>query len=284
MKGMRGLFVSAALVAALVAATPASAQRASLADRVAILEQRAGDNQANVQLLNEVNQLKTEVQALRAQVEELQQLTQQLQESGKRQYLDLDDRVNRLEGGATPAAPAAPATPPKAGAPAAKPPAKPATAAASKPVPAEAAPAVYGDAGKLREGAGERVAYDAAFATLKSGRPADASSQFLTFLQRYPNGVYTPNALYWLGESYYVTQNYEPAREQFQTLVDRYPTHDKAPGALLKLGLAQQGLKQLDAAERTFGTVMSRYPGTDAARVAQDRLRALELGRISRTR
>lgn len=283
MKGMRGLFVSATLVAALAAATPASAQRASLADRVAILEQRAGDNQANVQLLNEVNQLKAEVQALRAQVEELQQLTQQLQESGKRQYLDLDDRVNRLEGGATPAAPATVPPPPKAGTPAAKPPAKPATAA-SKPVPAEAAPAVYGDAGKLREGAGERAAYDAAFATLKAGRPADASSQFLAFLQQYPNGVYTPNALYWLGESYYVTQNYEPAREQFQTLVDRYPTHDKAPGALLKLGLAQQGLKQLDAAERTFGTVVSRYPGTDAARVAQDRLRALELGRISRTR
>ncbi|KGM54657.1 hypothetical protein N800_06660 [Lysobacter daejeonensis GH1-9] len=273
---MRGLLVSATLVAALVAATPASAQRASLADRVALLEQRAGDNQANVQLLNEVNQLKAEVQALRAQVEELQQLTQQLQESGKRQYLDLDDRVNRLEGGGMPAAPA---TPPKAGVPAAKP-----TAAASKPVPAEAAPAVYGDAGKLREGAGERAAYDAAFATLKAGRSADASSQFLAFLQQYPNGVYAPNALYWLGESYYVTQNYEPAREQFQTLVDRYPTHDKAPGALLKLGLAQQGLKQLDAAERTFGTVVSRYPGTDAARVAQDRLRALELGRISRTR
>lgn len=280
MKGMRGLLVSATLVAAFVAATPASAQRASLADRVAILEQRAGDNQANVQLLNEVNQLKAEVQALRAQVEELQQLTQQLQESGKRQYLDLDDRLNRLEGGATPAVPA---TPPKAGAPAPKPAAKPASAA-SKPAPAEAAPAVYGDAGKLREGAGERAAYDAAFATLKAGRYADASSQFLAFLQQHPNGVYTPNALYWLGESYYVTQNYEPAREQFQALVDRYPTHDKAPGALLKLGLAQQGLKQLDAAERTFAAVVAKYPNTDAARTASDRLRALELGRISRTR
>lgn len=278
MKGMRGLIVSATLVAALAAATPASAQRASLADRVAILEQRAGDNQANMQLLNEVNQLKGEVQALRAQVEELQQLTQRLQESGKRQYLDIDDRLNRLEGGGTPAVPA---TPPKGNAPASKPAAaKPATAA----TPAEAAPSVYGDAGKLRDGAGERAAYDAAFATLKAGRYADASSQFLAFLQQHPNGVYTPNALYWLGESYYVTQNYEPAREQFQALVDRYPTHDKAPGALLKLGLAQQGLKQLDAAESTFAAVVAKYPNTDAARTASDRLRALELGRISRTR
>ena len=66
--------------------------------------------------------------------------------------------------------------------------------------------------------------------------------------------------------------------------MDRYPTHDKAPGALLKLGLAQQGLKQLDAAERTFAAVVAKYPNTDAARTASDRLRALELGRISRTR
>ena len=279
MIGMRGLFVGATLVAALMAATPTSAQRASLADRVAILEQRAGDNQANLALLNEVNQLKAEVQALRAQVEELQQLTQQLQESGKRQYIDLDDRLNRLEGGAVPTAPV---TPPKAAAPSPKPAGKPLTATGS--APAERAPSVHGDAGKLREGAGERAAYDAAFATLKAGRYADASSQFLAFLQQHPNGVYTPNALYWLGESYYVTQNYEPAREQFQALVDRYPTHDKAPGALLKLGLAQQGLKQLEAAERTFGAVLARYPDTDAARVAQDRLRAIELGRLSRTR
>lgn len=276
---MRGLLVSAAMVAALVAATPASAQRASLSDRVAILEQRAGDNQANIALLNEVNQLKAEVQALRSQVEELQHLTRQLQESGKRQYLDLDDRLNRLEGGAPSSVPA---SPPKAAAPATTPAAKPSSASAGKP--ADRAPAVYGDAGKLREAAGERAAYDAAFATLKDGRYADASSQFLAFLQQHPNGVYTPNALYWLGESYYVTQNYDPAREQFQALVDRYPTHDKAPGALLKLGLAQQGLKQVDAAARTFGAVVAQYPDTDAARVARDRLRALELGRIGRSR
>lgn len=277
MIGMRGLLVGATLVAALVAATPVLAQRASLADRVAILEQRAGDNQANIALLNEVNQLKSEVQALRAQVEELQQLTRQLQESGKRQYLDLDDRLNRLEGGA------APATPAREGAAAATT-VSPGAASATRPAQAEATPAVYGDAGKLREGAGERAAYDAAFATLKDGRYADASSQFLAFLQQFPNGVYAPNALYWLGESYYVTQNYAPALEQFRALVERYPTHDKAPGGLLKQGLAQQGLKQLDAAERTFAAVVARYPGTDGARVAQDRLRAIELGRLGSSR
>jgi tol-pal system protein YbgF len=103
---------------------------------------------------------------------------------------------------------------------------------------------------------------------------------FQEFLQRYPNGAWAPNALYWLGESYYVTQNYQLAQQQFQGLLDRYPTHDKAPGALLKVGLSQYGLKQLDAAEATLAQVVQRYPGTDAARTADDRLRAMQLNAL----
>ena len=87
-----------------------------------------------------------------------------------------------------------------------------------------------------------------------------------------------PNALYWLGESYYVTQNYALAGDQFRTLLDRYPTHDKAPGALLKLGLVQLGLRQDGQAAAILRQVVQRYPGTDVARIADDRLRSISLG------
>ena len=69
----------------------------------------------------------------------------------------------------------------------------------------------------------ERAAYNVAFDALKGGNYADAAQLFLSFLELYPNGTYTPNAMYWLGESYYVTQNYQLAGEQFRTLLDRYP-------------------------------------------------------------
>ncbi len=262
---MRRLVLAATIVAALAAAAPASAQRASLADRVAVLEQRAANNQANVDLLNQVTQLKADLQALRAQLEELQQQGEQGKQTSRSQYLDLDGRLNRLEGGAAPAA-----SVPKASTPAAP-------AAATVPDPA---PAVYGDAGTLAQGVDERAGYDAAFSALKAGQYADSAQRFQAFLTRFPNGVFAPNALYWLGESYYVTQNYQLAQQQFQALLDRYPTHDKAPGAMLKVGLAQFGLKQLDAAERTLADVVSRYPGTDAARTAADRLNAIQLGRM----
>ena len=132
----------------------------------------------------------------------------------------------------------------------------------------------------LAQAEGEREAYDAAFDALKSGQYAESARLFQAFLGRYPGGSYAPNALYWLGESYYVTQNYPLAQEQFQALLDRYPTHDKAPGALLKVGLSQYGLQDLDGAERTLEDVVSRYPGSDAARTAADRLGAIQLGRL----
>lgn len=257
----------AVALALLMVAPTAFAQRASLAERVSTLEQRASADQGNVDLLHQVNALKSEVQALRAQIEELQHQQQQSQESTRNQYLDLDGRINRLEGGAAPVgqAPAAATSSSTPPAPRAD---KPAVVLDTAAPPAAPAPAV-GDA--------ERVAYGAAFDVLKAGRYDESARQFQGFLAQYPAGPLAPNALYWLGESYYATQNYELAQQQFQALLDRYPTHDKAPGALLKLGLSQYGLAHQDLAEATLAQVVERYPGTDAARTAQDRLRAMQL-------
>lgn len=253
--------------AALVAAAPVSAQRMSLAERVGVLEQQAGNNDATVDLLRQVNMLKEEVTSLRSQVEELNHSLGQLKDNSRAQFLDMDQRLEDLEGGGAAPRPAAavgsdaPPTPP------------------AKPV-AERAPSVHGDAGTLAMGADEREAYDVAFNALKNGDYVDSARLFHSFLGHYPDGVYAPNALYWLGESYYVTQNYKLAVTQFKALLDRYPTHDKAPGALLKVGLAQYGQGDEDAAERTLTEVTTRFAGSDAARIATDRLGAIQLGRL----
>lgn len=263
------LLITIALCLGLAA--PAFAQRTSLADRVAALEQQAAGNSGNVDLLNQVTALKNEVQALRSQIEELQHLQDQAKESSRAQYLDVDGRLNRLEGGV-------PALSQSGQPPVIQPPAS--DVDATPQYQAEAEPAVYGDPGSIAKGENERDAYEIAFDALKAGRYADSAQLFQGFLMDYPNGAYAPNALYWLGESYYVTQNYELAQAQFEALRQRYPTHDKAPGALLKVGLAQYGLQQLDAAEATLSEVAARYPGTDAARTAEDRLHAIQLGRL----
>ena len=97
--GKRFLLVTAA---ALVAAAPAWAQRQSLADRVAALEAKANNSQANMELLNRLSQQEGEIRELRAQIEKLQHDLQEFQQRNRDQYLDLDGRLNRMEGGATP--------------------------------------------------------------------------------------------------------------------------------------------------------------------------------------
>lgn len=265
--------LSACLVLALAFAAPASAQRVSTGDRLTALEQQlSAMRSGNLDLLNQIGELKAEVQSQRAQIEELQQQLEQQKQIGRTQYLDLDGRLNRLESGATPPAAAPQATVP---APVATP-----TPAARVPTVQDTPPRVYGDPATLGKSVDERSAYNSAFDALKAGRYAESARLFQAFLVAHPNGAFAPNAMYWLGESYYVTQNYALAQEQFQSLLDLHPTHDKAPGALLKVGLCQYGLRQLDAAEATLGKVVARYPGSEAARTADDRLRAIQLSRV----
>lgn len=253
----------AVLLAAMLGASPvAFAQRASLADRVAALEQRAAGDQGATELVNQLGQLRSEVQALRGQIEELQQQLEQAKQGQRSQYLDLDGRLNRLEG----------VTPAPSSTSSAVPPSPPATPVASSGGVTPSEPVAGAMAGM-----DERSAYNFAFEALKGGDYVESSRRFRDFLGAFPGGQYAPNALYWLGESYYVTQNYALAGDQFQSLLDRFPTHDKAPGALLKLGLSQYGLKQYADADATLRQVLQRYPNSDVARTADDRLRAMQI-------
>lgn len=257
------------VAAALVAAAPANAQRQqSLADRVGSLEQQVLNNQTNTDMLNQLSQLRTQMQALQGTVEQLQHENEQLKQRNRDQYLDLDGRLNRLESG-----PAQP-QPGGASAPAAAVPAPPKTGAAAP----ERAPTVRGDAGSLAVAGDERAAYNVAFDALKAGKYDESAQLFQGFMEQYPNGVYTPNALYWLGESYYATRNFPMAETEFRELVARYPTHDKASGGLLKQGLSQYGRGDVRKAEQTLSQVVSQYPGTDAARTAQDRIQSIRIG------
>jgi tol-pal system protein YbgF len=275
---------AAALLAAVAFAVPAHAQRLSLAERVEKLEQQAhGNPQGNIELVNQINALQAQVQSLQGQVEELHHQLDELKSRSKDQYIDLDSRIGRLEG-RNPGAPAASApgnannpqmqdiqlgTPgaPAAAAPPTAPPAGGNPAMANVP-PVPAAPAPPEDA---------KSAYDAAFSALKDGRYAESARRFQGFIEQHPNDDLTPNAYYWLGESYYVTQNYPISQDTFRKLLAQYPNSQKAPDALLKIGYCQYEQKQWDQAEATLNQVLQRYPNTTVANLAQGRLRALKL-------
>ncbi|MBX3700950.1 MAG: tol-pal system protein YbgF [Dokdonella sp.] len=274
------LATAATLAAVAIFAAPLQAQdRLSLADRVARLEQQQANPQDGaVGMVNRVQELQTQVQILQGQVEELQHALDEARQRSKEQYVDLDSRLGRLEGRAAPAAAAATSgtqpQPPDVnlGGPATTP-AAPA-AGNGKPTAADRA-ADGAPATAAADPAAESAGYNEAFSALKDGRYAESARRFQGFIDQYPNSELAANAWYWLGESYYATQNYPIALESFQTLLTRFPRSQKAPDALLKVGYSQYELKQFDAARGTLDEVVRRYPDTTVARLAQGRLRAL---------
>jgi tol-pal system protein YbgF len=260
--GMAGAIASAMLFALPVCAQDS---RLSLADRVAALEQQAQNkDQSGIGMVNQMQQLQSQVQQLQGQIEELQHHVQELEDKNKAQYTDLDARLGRLENGGAGAA--AGGNPPAQGNP---PPAAPAAGSAAQPPPAAAA----GGA----DPAAAQGAYDVAFKAIRAGDYVQASREFRSFIKQYPNHPLTPNAWYWLGESYYVTTNYPVALESFQQLLSQFPQSEKAPDALLKVGYSQLELKQDAAAKATLTQVTTRYPGSKAASLAKERLQRIQL-------
>ena len=295
---------TAAFMAAVAAfAGPAQAQRLSLAERVDRLEQQTSGKAEGsaVDRVNQMSALQSQVQALQGQVEELKHALEQSQQRAKDQYIDLDSRLGRIEGRAPDSAPAAAAA--GAAAQASQPPdidlgnpsssSPPPAASVGSLTPSDQAAAPLGEViGEAPVAAAEDIgatpttpgdpaaefaSYNEAFQALKDGRYADSARRFKSFIDQYPNSELSSNAYYWLGESYYVTQNYQVAEQSFQTLLQRYPKSQKAPDALLKTGYSQYELKQWDQAEATLNQVVQTYPDSTAARLAQGRLRALTL-------
>lgn len=261
--------LSVSILVAMLAAGPALAQKQSLADRVGRLEQQSltqtsSSGQANVELLNRMTQVQTELQALRNQVEQLQNENEQLKQRNREQNIDFDTRLERLEGGASAGSVVAGAAPtgPRVGAPV-------------RTGPAQAGLAPRSDTA-VASGS-EQAAYATAFDALKRGEYVESARGFQAYLSAYPQGALAPNALYWLGESYYVTQNYPIALQSFQRLISEFPGSPKAPDALLKVGYSQIELNQTGTGQATLDRVISDYPGTEAARLAASRLRALSL-------
>ena len=236
-------------------------------------------------LVLQVQELQDEVRKLRGMLEEQTVELENLKRRQRDQYLDLDQRISdmrnsqpvtqaELAAGAGQTQPSVrqPTVSPSAGeAPEVRAPMESQTemtGIGQPQVQSQAAPATAEN---------EKAAYDEAFQALKDLRYADAAEEFQSFLDRYPNSEYADNAQYWLGESYYVTRNYEIALKAFQDLLDKFPDSPKAPDALLKIGYTHYELQQWDSARAALTQVQEKYPDSTLSRLAENRLRSMRM-------
>jgi tol-pal system protein YbgF len=234
-----------AFIGSVLAATPFAAGAQKLEDRVSRIE-RILASDALIELVNQQEQLRRTLQELQGEVELLRRDLVEIKQRQHDIYLDTDRRLRQLE-----------TVPPQPGPTASE---QPAVSSDDE----AAAPA--SDAGS------ESADYQAAFALLKAGRYAQAAATFQDFLQRYPQGRYAANALYWLGESYYVVRDFDQALPYFQRVLNEYAASAKSPDALLKIGFIHHEQGDLDQAWQVLEKVQADYPDTTAAALAQQRL------------
>ena len=122
----------------------------------------------------------------------------------------------------------------------------------------------------------EQQDYQAAFSLLKSGRYDDATKAFRNFLVTYPGGDFVDNAHYWLGETYYVTRQFEAALREFEGLVAHFPQSPKLTHAMLKVGYIHHELGRLEEAKQALLALTESHPDSTAAGLARKRLQRLQ--------
>jgi tol-pal system protein YbgF len=261
--------VAAALLAAATAAMPGMVGAASTSERLDSLERKL-ESRGLIDMLNRIEQLQRDVQQLRGDLEVQAHTLEDMQRRQREQYLDIDRRLQQLEtgqAGAVPDAGVSPAIAPMPAPVTSRPP-------AVQPVTPSASPVAQPPA--ATNGAGEQAEYDTALAILREGRYAEATQAFNRFLATHPGSSYADNANYWLGETYYVTRDFDQALQTFTGLVNNFPQSPKVSDSQLKMGYIYYEKQDWAAARKSLEAVVSNYPGTTTARLANDRLQRMK--------
>jgi tol-pal system protein YbgF len=217
--------------------------------RVSKLEAGA---RAQLELADQIELLKTEIARLRGENEVL---SNDLANAIKRQkdfYVDLDNRLRKLE----PHADAAAAAP------------QPATAApAAAPAAAVAPPVTAADP------AAESRDYEAALTQLRGGKYKEAATGFIGFIRRHPGSSFQPSAHFWAASSLYQLKDNTGAAEYYAKVANQWPDDNRAPDALLGLASAQQAQGDAKAATRSLERLVAKYPSSSAAQIGRQRLK-----------
>ncbi|MCY4013012.1 MAG: tol-pal system protein YbgF [Gammaproteobacteria bacterium] len=122
-------------------------------------------------------------------------------------------------------------------------------------------------------------AYNRAYAVVTEARQLPPSERVMEYqrallmfdalIQDHPDGQYTPNAYYWMGELHLATDALEEARQAFAQVTNLYADHAKMPDALYKLGVTYHRLGDNVRALEYLDRVTDEYPDSTQAGLAR---------------
>jgi tol-pal system protein YbgF len=193
----------------------------------------SGQNRA-VDLVQLIDSLKQDFAKLRGQIEVLANQTEILERRQKDLYVDLDNRLRRLE--------------------------QTQSQLQDKLSQGE------------RSAASEKQAYEAALNQFKLGNYQLAITSFQGFMTNFASSELVPSAQYWIGNAHYAMRDYKSAIAAQQKVVKLWPENPKAPDALLNIASSQSELGQSNTARETLRGLVKKYPSSSAAEQAKQRL------------
>lgn len=107
--------------------------------------------------------------------------------------------------------------------------------------------------------------YDYAYKLVRQGDYTKAEHAFREFGTLNPSDPLAGNARYWLGETYYVRQDFVQAADVFIGVVTGYPDSPKRPHSMLKLGMSLLAMGQKPEGCATLNELLASYPEGAAA-------------------
>ena len=215
------------------------ARQKAIEERLSAIDARLGQLDSSgqnrvVDLAQLIESLKQDVAKLRGQIEVLSNQTETLERRQKDLYVDLDNRLRKLE--------------------------QTQSQLQDKLSQGE------------RSAAAEKQAYELALNQFKLGNYQLSITSFQNFMTNFASSELLPSAQYWIGNAYYAMRDYKSAIAAQQKVVKLWPENSKAPDALLNIASSQGELGQSPAARETLRALVKKYPSSPAAEQAKQRL------------
>ena len=215
------------------------ARQKAIEERLSAIDGRLGQLDSSgqnrvVDLAQLIELLRQDMAKLRGQIEVLANQTETIERRQKDLYVDLDNRLRRLE--------------------------QSQTQMQDKLSQGE------------RNAAAEKQAYETALNQFKVGNYQLAITSFQNFMTNFSGSELLPSAQYWIGNAYYAMRDYKSAIAAQQKVVKLWPENPKAPDALLNIASSQAELGESPAARETLRGLVKRYPSSSAAEQAKQRL------------
>lgn len=192
-----------------------------------------------VDFSNQIEAIKADIAKLRGQIDELSYNLDAAQKRQKDFYVDLDNRLRKIE-----------------------------SQAQSQQSEAEA----KADAAKAADAAAMRD-YDAALTALKGADFKSAVTGFESFIKAAPDSPQQPGAHFFAAYCYSHLKQPAKAAELYRRLVEKWPNDEHAPDALLGRADSLAELGQTKESRAVLASLAAKYPASDAGKQAKARLK-----------